>query len=58
MPSWISKHQADISFVVSTLAGVALISVGLYSEESSTILLGAGALGIPGFAATAKGSSK
>lgn len=36
-------------FVVSLLAGVALIAVGLTEDDSPTILLGAGALGIGGF---------
>ncbi len=49
MPSWISEHRADIIFVITLIAGVALISVGLATDTSSTILLGAGALGIPGF---------
>lgn len=54
MPTWISKHKADITFVIGLFAGIALISVGLAMDESSTILLGAGALGIPGFQAAAK----
>ncbi len=47
--TWISTHRADILFVVGLLAGIALISVGLATDTSSTILLGAGALGVGGF---------
>ncbi len=49
VPTWIQKYRADIVFVVSMLAGAALIAVGLYQGDSPTIILGAGALGIPGF---------
>ncbi len=49
MPTWIEAHKGDIVFVVSMLAGAALIAVGLYQGDSPTIILGAGALGIPGF---------
>ena len=54
MPSWITEHRADITFVIGTVAGIALIAVGLHSDQASTIMLGAGALGIPGFQAAAK----
>lgn len=47
--TWIGEHRADIMFVVSLLAGVALIAVGLFTGDSPTILLGAGALGIGGY---------
>ena len=57
MPSWISEHRADILFVFSLIAGVALITVGLVQGDSPSILLGAGALGIPGFQ-TASGGDK
>ncbi len=56
MPTWITKHRADITFIVALVAGAALITVGLFTGDSPTILLGAGALGIPGFSSAAAGS--
>ena len=53
--SWISEHRADITFVIALIAGVALITVGLWTGDSPTILLGAGALGVPGFSTAAGG---
>ena len=54
MTSWVSKHRADITFIVGIAAGAALIIVGLIQGDSSTILLGAGALGLGGYQEAAK----
>lgn len=53
--SWVSEHRADIMFIVALIAGAALITVGLVNGDSPTILLGAGALGLPGFSSAAGG---
>lgn len=47
--TWVSEHRADIMFLVGMVAGAALIIAGLLSDDTSTIMLGAGAIGIPGF---------
>ena len=49
MTTWVSKHRDDILFVVSLMAGVGLIVVGLLQGDTATTLLGAGALGIDGY---------
>lgn len=53
MPTWLTVHKADILFVIALLAGIALVTVGLVTGDSPTILLGAGALGVPGFQSAA-----
>lgn len=49
MPSWIKEHRADIRFVVTMLVGVAVIAYGIVYEEMTLLLLGGGAIGLPGF---------
>ena len=51
MTSWITEHKADITFLVSVLAGAGLIIGGFFTASESTMLLGAGIVGVPGFAA-------
>lgn len=56
--TWISDHRGDITFVMSLTAAILLLAVGLITEDTATILLGAGALGIPGQAkAVANGAA-
>ena len=57
MPSWVSRNRDDILFIISLVVGVGLIVVGLWTGDSPTMLLGAGALGIGGFNDVAKGSA-
>lgn len=54
MPTWISEHRNDITFVISLTAAIALLIVGLVTSDTPTILLGAGALGIPGTTAAVR----
>ena len=53
MPTWISEHKGDITFVVSALCGVLLIVGGFFMGQEATMLLGAGVLGVPGYAKAA-----
>jgi len=48
--SWIQKHKADIVFVVTMLVGSSLVLIGALMNEISILLMGGGALGLPGFA--------
>ena len=58
MPSWIMAHKPDIVFVVSIAAGLVLIVGGLFGHSESTILLGAGIVGVPGFSKVANDEQK
>ena len=53
MTSWVMAHKPDIVFVVSMFAGVLLIIGGFIGQSESTILIGAGIVGIPGFSRVA-----
>ena len=55
MPSWVTEHKSDIVFILSALAGMLLIVGGFFTGQESSILLGAGVLGVPGFSHAAKG---
>lgn len=61
MPDWISEHRSSIQFVVWTVVGVVLIVIGATpiwgGREPGLLALGAGAIGLPGFQAAAKGKS-
>ena len=48
--SWISEHRADIVFVITMLVGSTLVVIGALANEISILLMGGGALGLPGFA--------
>lgn len=50
MPTWIAEHKSDISFILAAVAGMLLVVGGFFTGQESSILLGAGVLGIPGFA--------
>jgi hypothetical protein len=56
--SWISEHRTDITFLISLTAAIALLVVGLVTSDTPTILLGAGALGIPGTASVVRTSDE
>lgn len=55
--TWIGDHREDVIFVVSLLASLALLTVGLLTGDEATILLGAGALGIPSQRAMVRSAS-
>lgn len=61
MPDWISEHSSSIQFVVWTVVGVVLIVIGATpiwgGREPGLLALGAGAIGLPGFQAAAKGKN-
>ena len=50
MSSWIETHRADIVFVITMVVGVTLVVIGALANEISILLMGGGALGLPGFA--------
>ena len=52
MSDWITRHQASIQYVIWTVVGLAFIIVGIANgREPAMIALGAGAIGLPNFAA-------
>ena len=57
MTSWVSRNREDILFIVGLAVGVLLTVVGVVRGEVSTMMLGAGALGIGGFNETVKDSA-
>ena len=50
MTDWVSEHRSSITFTLAALAGMLLIVGGFFTGQESSILLGAGVLGLPGFA--------
>lgn len=49
---WVQRHQASITFVVTTLMGCILIILGsafVGDSEPGLVALGAGALGLNGY---------
>lgn len=52
MTDWISRHRSSIQYVVWTIVGIVFILVGIFNgREPAMIALGAGAIGLPNFAA-------
>lgn len=56
MTDWISRHRESLQYLVWTMVGLTFIAVGLINErEPAMIALGAGAIGLPNFAAISGG---
>ncbi len=52
MADWITRHKASLQYIIWTLVGLTFIGVGLFNgREPAMIALGAGAIGLPNFAA-------
>ncbi len=60
MTDWIARHRSSISFVLYLVLGTFLILYGttiVGDSEPGLIALGAGAIGLPGYAASAQRDS-
>lgn len=59
MPDWIQQHRASVQFVIWTVVGLVFIFVGIANgREPAMIALGAGAIGLPNFAAATAAGGK
>jgi hypothetical protein len=51
---WIDDHKSSIQFIVWMVVGITMIMAGIFDGRPELIALGAGALGLPGFASATK----